>query len=100
MNEENNVITMDTEDVTMLLQNVQKSSKWLSAFLESYSPPLDGERYLTDKEVSELLRVSRRTLQEYRNNRVLPFILLGGKVLYPESGLREVLETNYRRPIR
>ena len=52
---------MDTEDVTMLLQNVQKNSKWLSAFLESYSPPLDGERYLTDKEVSELLRVSRRT---------------------------------------
>ena len=100
MNEENNVITMDTEDVTVLLQNVQKNSKWLSTFLESYSPPLDGERYLTDKEVSELLRVSRRTLQEYRNNRVLPFILLGGKVLYPESGLREVLETNYRRPIR
>jgi len=100
MNEENNVITMDTEDVTVLLQNVQKNSKWLSAFLESYSPPLDEERYLTDKEVAELLRVSRRTLQEYRNNRVLPFILLGGKVLYPESGLREVLETNYRRPIR
>ena len=100
MNEENNVITMDTEDVTVLLQNVQKNSKWLSAYLESYSPPMDGERYLTDKEVSELLRVSRRTLQEYRNNRVLPFILLGGKVLYPESGLREVLETNYRSPIR
>lgn len=100
MNEENDVITMDTEDVAVLLQNMQKNSKWLSVFLGSYSPPLDGERYLTDKEVSELLRVSRRTLQEYRNNRVLPFILLGGKVLYPESGLREVLETNYRRPIR
>ena len=99
MNEENNVITMDTEDVTMLLQNVQKNSKWLSAFLESYSPPLDGERYLTDKEVSELLRVSRRTLQEYRNNRVLPFILVGGKVLYPETVLREVLEANYRKPL-
>ena len=62
-----------------------------SAFLESYRPPLDGERYLTDGEVSELLRVSRRT--------VLPFILLGGKVLYPETGLREVLEANYRKPL-
>jgi len=49
--------------------------------------------------VSELLRVSRRTLQEYRNNRVLPFILLGGKVLYPETGLRGVLEANYRKPL-
>ncbi len=100
MNEENNVITMDTESVTVLLQNMQKNSKWLSGFLESYSPPLDGERYLTDKEGAELLRVSRRTLQEYRNNRILPFILLGGKVLYPESELRKVLEANYRKPVR
>lgn len=100
MNEENNVITMDTESVTVLLQNMQKNSKWLSGFLESYSPPLDGDRYLTDKEVAELLRVSRRTLQEYRNNRILPFILLGGKVLYPESELRKVLESNYRKPVR
>lgn len=100
MNEENNVITMDTEFVTVLLQNMQKNSKWLSGFLESYSPPLDGERYLTDKEVAELLRVSRRTLQEYRNNRILPFILLGGKVLYPESELRKVLEANYRKPLK
>ena len=100
MNKENNVITMDTESVTVLLQNMQKNSKWLSGFLESYSPPPDGERYLTDKEVAELLRVSRRTLQEYRNNRILPFILLGGKVLYPESELRKVLEANYRKPVR
>ena len=100
MNEENNVVTMDNESVTVLLQDMQKQSKWLSAFLESYSPPLDGERYLTDREVADMLRISRRTLQEYRNNRVLPFILLGGKVLYPESGLREVLETNYRKPVR
>lgn len=94
------MVTMDNESVTVLLQDMQKQSKWLSAFLESYSPPLDGERYLTDREVADMLRISRRTLQEYRNNRVLPFILLGGKVLYPESGLREVLETNYRKPVR
>ena len=25
--------------------------------------------------------------------------LLGGKVLYPETGLREVLEANYRKPL-
>ena len=101
MNEENNVITMDTESVTVLLQNMQKNSKWLSGFLESYSPPLDGERYLTDKEVAELLRVSRRTLQEYRNNRILPFILLGGEGYFtPESELRKVLEANYRKPVR
>ena len=63
-------------------------------------PPAVGRGALPDdREVAELLRVSRRTLQEYRNNRVLPFILLGGKVLYPESGLRELLEANYSKPM-
>ena len=99
INENNDVFTMEDEPIASVMQDMRKGSKWLSAFLENYRPPLDGERYLTDGEVAELLRVSRRTLQEYRNNRVLPFILLGGKVLYPETGLREVLEANYRKPL-
>ena len=91
---------MEDEKVASVLQKMRKSSRWLSVFLESYRPPLDGEVYLTDKEVADLLRVSRRTLQEYRNGRLLPYIILGGKTLYPESGLREVLEVNYRKPFR
>ena len=99
MNENNEVFTMEDEPLAAVVQNMRKSSKWLSVFMEGYRPPLDGEHYLTDKEVADLLRVSRRTLQEYRNNKVLPFILLAGKVLYPESGLRELLEANYRKPL-
>ena len=89
---------MEDEPVATAIQNMLKGSKWLSAFLESYRPPLDGEHYLTDREVAEMLRVSRRTLQEYRNNRMLPFILLAGKVLYPESGLRETDSTRWCCP--
>lgn len=100
MNENNEIITMEDEKVASILQKMRKSSRWLSGFLESYRPPLDGEVYLTDKEVADLLRVSRRTLQEYRNERLLPYIILGGKALYPKSGLREVLEANYRKPFR
>lgn len=100
VNVHNDVVTMDDNAVATMLESMRKGSKWLTAFLESYRPPLDGEHYLTDREVAELLRVSRRTLQEYRNDRLLPYILLGGKVLYPESGLREVLEANYRKPLR
>jgi excisionase family DNA binding protein len=61
----------------------------------NYCPLLDGERYLTDREVAEILKVSRRTLQEYRNDGVLLYILLGGKVLYRESDLEKVLESCY-----
>lgn len=86
MNENNDVFTMEDEPIASVVQDMRKGSKWLSAFLESYRPPLDGERYLTDGEVSELLRVSRRTLQEYRNNRVLPFILFGREGALPGNG--------------
>ena len=57
MNENNEVFSMEDEPVATAIQNMLKGSKWLSAFLESYRPPLDGERYLTDSEVAELLRV-------------------------------------------
>ena len=75
MNENNDVFTLEKEPLATVVQTMRTGPKSLSTCFESYRPPLDGERYLTDREVAELLRVSRRTLQEYRNNRVLPFIL-------------------------
>ena len=50
MNETNDVFTMEDEPIASVMQDMRKGSKWLSAFLESYRPPLDGERYLTDGE--------------------------------------------------
>lgn len=52
---------------------------------------------MTDKELSLKLKISRRTLQEYRNNGLLPYILLGGKILYKESDIEDLLEKNYYR---
>ena len=60
---------------------------------------MDGERYLTDKELSEFLKLSRRTLQEYRKQGILPYIILCGKTLYPESEIQALLTGNYRKPI-
>ena len=81
------------------VKNVLDSMKELLALYKkvtgNYRPMLDGERYLTDKEVSEILKVSRRTLQEYRNDGIMPYILLGGKVLYRERDLEELLEKCY-----
>mgnify|MGYP003216282271 CR=1 FL=1 len=93
------ILTLEQGQVAEMLLSLKSCHRRINRFLQGYTPPLNGDRYLTDKEVAEMLRVSRRTLQEYRNNRVLPFILLGGKVLYPESGLRELLEANYSKPM-
>ncbi|MDO5570334.1 MAG: helix-turn-helix domain-containing protein [Bacteroidales bacterium] len=93
------VLTTEDKLIASTMQKMEKSSKWLSSFLVKYRPPMNGERYMTDKEASEYLRLSRRSLQEYRNKRMVPFIILGGKVLYPESAIYELLEANYFKAI-
>ena len=45
------------------------------------------------------MKVSRRTLQEYRNAMTLPYIHLGGKVLYREQDIQKLLADNYKKPI-
>lgn len=81
-------------------ENIRKTTKKAVKLTTDYRPPLNGERYLTDKEVAERLKVSRRTLQEYRNARQIPFVVFGGKVLYKEHDIEIMLEENYRKAIR
>jgi excisionase family DNA binding protein len=64
--------------------------------VDNYKPSLNGEHYLTDREVSERLKVSRRTLQDYRTEgKILYYQLGGGKILYRESDIEKMLNDNY-----
>ncbi len=55
--------------------------------LQNRTPHLNGEKYLTNREVCQLLRISSRTLQNWRDMGKIPFIRLKGKILYKESGI-------------
>ena len=59
-----------------------------------------NEQFLTDKEVSAWLKVSRRTLQDYRNNGMIAYYQLGGKILYKESDIEKLLMGGYRNAYR
>lgn len=54
------------------------------------------ETYLTDKEVQALLKVSRRTLQVWRDNGMIAYIYIGGKILYRESDIQKTLSEHLR----
>jgi len=95
-----NVMTTDDEHIAKALNALRKGTREASLLAQNYRPPLNGERYMTDKEVAERLKVSRRTLQEYRNDRKIPFVIFGGKVLYRETDIEKMLEENYRKAIR
>lgn len=91
------VLTLEQGLLADVHTSLKESHRRISRFMQEYSPPLNGDRYLTDKEVAEALKVSRRTLQKMRNDRTLPFILLGGKALYREHDIQRILERNYRK---
>ena len=55
--------------------------------LQNRKPHLNGEKYLTNREVCQLLRISSRTLQNWRDTGKIQFIRLKGKILYKESAL-------------
>jgi excisionase family DNA binding protein len=91
----NELIMPHNVSVKNALEDMKELLVLYKKVIGNYRPLLDGERYLTDKEVSQILKVSRRTLQEYRNDGVIPYMLLGGKVLYRESDLERILESFY-----
>lgn len=84
------------QDSWELLQALNNALPYIEHVLKTHKPLFDGERYLTSEELCSILKISRRTLQDYRNNGVLPFIQLPGKVLFRESDIREVLEERFR----
>ncbi len=47
MNTMNQILSHDSESIATAMQSLKKANNWLSSFIESYSPPLDGERLLT-----------------------------------------------------
>ena len=67
----------------------------IGAVLRYRPSMLGGEVYLTGEEVCSQLRLSTRTLQEYRNLGMLPFYKIGGKILYKQSDIQTMLERHY-----
>ena len=89
------VITRGNERIKSLLGSLDKVLVKLENILTNYKPTLNGERFLTDVQVSERLKVSRRTLQQYRSEGRIPYFRFGGKSLYRESDIQKILEKNY-----
>lgn len=94
------LITKQNKDVLLFFEGLEEIITSLESTFEQTRPLFNAERYLTDKEVAGILKVSRRTLQDYRNQGVISYILLGGKVLYKESDMEKTLNNNYIKAFR
>ena len=81
--------------VADLFRRLEKAGKALDKLESSGGRTLKGERFVTDEELSRLLKISRRTLQEYRTARIIPYYL----ILYMESEIQKLLEDSRKKCI-
>ncbi|WP_418537057.1 helix-turn-helix domain-containing protein [Odoribacter laneus] len=91
------MITKESAGVTAFLKALDRIISKVEQLTQNSHPTLNGERFLTDREVSERLKVSRRALQDYRNQGKIPYYHVEGKILYKESDLEIVLKKAYYR---
>ena len=71
MNDNGNIRLLTPENdirVRVFLSSLEDLSEKVEKIRGANKPSLDGERYYTDKELAVKLKVSRRSLQDYRNN--------------------------------
>jgi hypothetical protein len=61
--------------------------------LKNRTPHLNGEKFLTNKDVCGMLHISSRTLQDWRDTGKIPFIRIKGKILYRVSEIVSLLVT-------
>ena len=93
--EEKEIITQQAPQMQMFAQLMEGTLKKLERYCSTARPMLGGEVYLTGEEVCSQLRLSTRTLQEYRNLGMLPFYKIEGKILYKQSDIQTMLERHY-----
>ena len=89
------LITKTDEVYVSFLRKVIETENAVDTLFADYHSPLGNERYLTDREVSKILHISRRTLQEYRSTGQIAYSMVGGKILYKESDIEKWLTANY-----
>ena len=89
------LLTNEAEEIIAYQEMITRLRSRIEEILKNYRPVMNGEIYLSGEDVCQLLHISKRTLQQYRDDNILPFIQIGGKIIYKESDILKILEQNY-----
>ncbi|MDU1891973.1 MAG: helix-turn-helix domain-containing protein [Dysgonomonas sp.] len=91
-------INFESEEFRELEGQIEQALDNVQDVRDKHRPTLADNCYLSGEEVMEYLHISPRTLQTLRDKQMIGYTTIGGKILYPEKELEEVLHQNYRSP--
>lgn len=88
------VIAIETE----AFQEIMKKLESIIEKLDIEKKTILSEKWVDNQIVCELLHISKRTLQFYRNSSMLPYSQVGAKIYYRASDIDAFLNNNYVTP--
>lgn len=86
-----NLIMMEKSDFDKLIGRIAEIAEHIRKSENAKSPDR-ADRWLSGKEAMDILGVSPRTLQRYRDTGLIPFSKLGKKCRYRLSDVERVLD--------
>ena len=89
------LLTNEAEEIIAHQEMIMQLRNRIEEILKNYRPVMNGETYLSGEDVYQKNHNSKRTLQQYRDDKILPYIQIGGKIIYKESDILIILEQNY-----
>ncbi|TCV19197.1 helix-turn-helix protein [Sphingobacterium alimentarium] len=89
------LFTYDNDEIIAHQEMITQLRTRIESILKNYRPVMNGEIYLSGEDLCKLLHISKRTLQQYRDDNILPYIQIGGKIIYKETDILTILEQNY-----
>ena len=89
-------LNMESDEMQLVVSALRGVKKRIVEVAETHKPIFSEELFLTGKEVCERLYISPRTLQDYRDRKIIPYTQFAGKILYKASDLEKLLEENYK----
>jgi len=94
------ILDKKSEAVVSLFRSLDEIQEAIKEVFKRRTPHLNGEKFLSNNEVSKLLKLSTRTLQDWRDNGIISYIQISGKILYRQSDILKLLEDNFEKSWR
>lgn len=88
------MLNRKSKEIDLFFTTLDELSTIIQQATKNRTPHLNGEKFLSNRDICQQLHISSRTLQDWRDTGVIPFIKIRGKILYKESVIVKWLEEN------
>ncbi|MCC8199955.1 MAG: helix-turn-helix domain-containing protein [Tannerellaceae bacterium] len=92
------IITIEAQTFEDMLDKFELFSQKVNSICRSYSDK-SMEKWLDNQDVCQILDISKRSLQTYRDNGTLPYSQIGNKMYYKPKDIEQILSPTIKKRI-